>query len=301
MSENKKVLFIVNKFAGTGYRSSVEGHLLAYCERNHIEPFIEYTQERGHATHLAREAARSQKFERVMAVGGDGTVNEVAQGVVNTTQRMGILPKGSGNGLARHLCIPMDFKKALQLILSDHTIRMDTLNINGLISVNVSGIGFDGHIANLFGKQGRRGLMGYGKLVIREFFRHSEMEVAAQIDETDLHKKVFILAIANASQFGNNARIAPLASVSDGMIDFCFIKKVPLVNLFSFTKKLFSGQIEHSEFAEIIRGRKAMITFAHPVPYHIDGEGMNQARSFEIVIQPASLSMIAPSHLHARL
>ena len=294
MNENKKVLFIINKYAGTGYQTSVEGRILSRCEDLQIESTIEFTQGPNHATELAQKAASSKKFAVVFAVGGDGTVNEVAQGLVHTQQAMGILPKGSGNGLARHLGIPMNFKKSLELIASSTTIPMDSFLINNKLSVNVSGIGFDGHVAGLFGKGGKRGLIGYTKLVLKEFFSFNEFATDVIIDHTTYKKNAFVLAFANSSQFGNNARVAPHASVCDGLLDICFIRKVPLTQATGFAQKMFTGQIEKSSFVDIVKGKQLTLSFNQAMPYHVDGEPMSPAQNFSIIIQPASIYMVVP-------
>lgn len=299
MSENKKVLFIINKYSGSGYQPSLEGKLLERCEACEIEPTIEFTQARNHATDLARAAAQSKKYSVVFAIGGDGTVNEVAQGVVNTGQTMGILPKGSGNGLSRHLGIPPDFKKSLSLIGSNTSVMMDSFSINQKLSINVSGIGFDAHVASLFGKNGKRGLMGYSQLVIKEFFSYKEFPVEGTIDNKSFKKDAFILAFANSSQFGNNARIAPHASVCDGFIDVCVIRKVPFIQTPAFAQKLFSGHIERSSFIDIMKAKHVMISFPRPMPYHVDGEAMNPTKDFTIQINPASISMLVPQATQA--
>jgi YegS/Rv2252/BmrU family lipid kinase len=301
MNENNKVLFIINKYAGSGYQASLEGKILARCEELQLEPTLEFTQGKNHGTDLARNAAHSKKYKVVFAVGGDGTVNEVAQGVFMTGQTMGILPKGSGNGLARHLGIPGDFKKSLTLIGSSHCVEIDSFLINEKISVNISGIGFDGHVATLFGKNGKRGLMGYSQLVMKEFFGYKEFVSEGLIDNKPHKKDAFILAFANSSQFGNNAKIAPHASVCDGLIDVCFIRKVPFIQTPSFAHKLFTGHIEKSSFIDIIKARNVSLTFARSMPYHVDGEAMNATREFNIQVKPASISMLLPESLHTEV
>jgi len=301
MSENKKVLFIINKYAGTGYRSSVEGRIVSICEALNIEPTLEFTQRRTHATELAQQAAMSKKFDIVFAVGGDGTVNEVAQGLVHTQQLMGILPKGSGNGLARHLGIPMDFKKSLELIGSPFSISMDSFLINDKLSVNVSGIGFDGHVAGLFANKEKRGLIGYSKLVLKEFLSFGEFSTEVIIDHTTYKREAFVVAFANSSQFGNNARVAPHASVCDGMVDVCFIRKVPIVQTIGFVQKMFTGHIEKSSWVEIIKAKHLTLSFDQPMPYHVDGEAMKPEQNFSITIQPASIKMVVPKDSATRL
>jgi YegS/Rv2252/BmrU family lipid kinase len=295
MNESKKVLFIINKFSGGGYQPSVEGRIITHCTNLGLEPSIQFTQARGHATELAREATALKNFETIFAMGGDGTVNEVAQGIVHTEQVMGIIPKGSGNGLARHLGIPMNFKKSLEYIDSQTVVAADTFRVNDQLSVNVSGIGFDGHIAGIFGKNGKRGLIGYSKLVLKEFFNYQDFSSEILIDNQPFNKKAFIIAFANSSQFGNNARVAPYASVCDGILDISFIRKVPLSQAIGFANKMFTGQLESSAFVEIEKGKTISLSFPHPMPYHIDGEGMEPARDFNIQIHPASLRMLVPS------
>ncbi len=296
MDENKKVLFIINKHSGTAYQSGVEGRILARCAHLSLEPSIEFTQGRGHATILAQEASASGKFEVVFAVGGDGTVNEIAKGVLNTTQIMGILPKGSGNGLARHLGIPINFKDSLQYIGSASVIAMDSFKVNEHLSINVSGIGFDGHVAGLFGKNGKRGLLGYSKLVLTEFFTYPEFRTKVSIDDQIFDAPAFVIAFANSSQFGNNARVAPHASVCDGLLDISFIRKVPVYQSIGFINKMFSGHLDQSIFVDIKQGKTITLSFAEPMPFHVDGEGMEPTRDFSIEIQPASIRMLVPNN-----
>ena len=295
MNENKKVLFIINKYAGAGYQSSLEGRIIAHCNSAEIEPTIEFTQRRNHATELAQQAAQSKIFDVVFAVGGDGTVNEVAQGLVHSSQCMGILPKGSGNGLARHLGIPMDFDKSLNLITNHAIISMDSFLVNDKLSVNVSGIGFDGYVAGLFAKGTKRGLIGYTKFVLKEFFSFKEFSVDATIDGSVFKSKSFVVAFANSSQFGNNARVSPHASVCDGLLDICFIRKVPITMAAGFAQKMFTGRIDKSSFVDIVNGKELTLSFSEPMPFHVDGEAMTPAQSFSITMQPSSISMIIPN------
>ena len=295
MSENNKVFFIINKYSGASYRPEVEGRIITACGQLNLECSIEFTKERGHATELARQAVE-QDFRTIFAVGGDGTVNEVAQGIVNTPATMGILPKGSGNGLARHLCIPMSFMRSLTTLSSRQTIKMDTVLVNGRLSVNIAGIGFDGHVAGLFGKNGKRGLIGYAGLVIKEFRRFKEFPVDMEVDGQPLPRSAFMVAFANSSQFGNNARVSPHASVCDQRIDVCVIKKAPFARVFGFAQKMFNGTMDRSAFVEIIQAGKIELRFDRSMPYHIDGEAMEPQSRFLIEVQPKSLRMLIPDN-----
>ncbi|MBI1769862.1 MAG: diacylglycerol kinase family lipid kinase [Bacteroidetes bacterium] len=290
---SKSALFIVNKFSGGGYRSDVEGRIIEKCRDSNIECRIEFTQSRGHATELARWAVE-QKMDFTFAVGGDGTVNEVAQGLVGSNVAMGILPKGSGNGLARHLQMPMAFKKSLDII-SHHSHEMiDTMLINRKLSVNVSGIGFDGHIAGMFANKAKRGLIGYTRLVLNEFRRFEPFEASITMNGKTFQVKSFIIAMANSSQFGNNAKVAPQASVCDQLIDICFIQKIPFAQAAGFAGKMFTGKLDRSRYVEIYKSQKLSIELNEPVAFHIDGEAMEATNVFEAVIKPVSLRVLLP-------
>lgn len=292
MIESNKVLFIINKFSGGGFQDSLEGRIIDACGKAQLECSIEFTQTKGHAIELAKQAAQQNNFKTVFAVGGDGTVNEVAQGLVGTSTLMGIIPNGSGNGLARHLRLHMNFKKSLTLIESTRSILMDTLLVNNMLSVNVSGVGFDGHVAGMFGKDGTRGFVGYSKLVLKEFFRFKEFVVEVEVDGEKINRESFIIALANSSQYGNNARVAPQASVCDQLIDVCFIKKIPVLQSIEFGYKMFSGGLHRSALVEMIKAKKISLRFNKPIAFHIDGEAHAPIDLLEIKIQPASLRML---------
>ncbi len=291
MDDPKKVLFIINPHSGKKQYPDLEEKILAACRQTSIDVHIQITERAGHATLMAKEAI-NQNFDLVFAVGGDGTVNEVAKGLIHSNVTMGIIPKGSGNGLARHLGIPQKPHQALSLLQSGKSVLMDTLSINGEVSVNVSGIGFDGHIANLFGKSGKRGLGEYAKLAAVEFRKFNTFPISATIDSQTFQSEAFILAFANSSQFGNNATISPMASVCDGEMDICVIKKVPLLQAIGFAGKMFSGRMHKSAFVKIIKAKKAIVSFAEAMPYHVDGEGRNEAREFTVDVFPSSLKVL---------
>jgi diacylglycerol kinase (ATP) len=292
-NEVSNVLFIVNKFSGKGYQPGVEGKILEACEKKDVECSIEFTQGRGHATELAKNAAAEKRYDCVVAVGGDGTVNEVAQGLVHSTMAMGIIPKGSGNGLARHLCIPVSVPKSLSTLFTSQLISMDTFRMNGKLSLNVSGIGFDGHIANLFAKDKKRGFQGYTKLTLNEFFQFKEFEAEIETEEQTIKRNAFVIAIANSSQYGNNARIAPAASVCDQLLHINILKKVPPYRL-DFIYSFFYGKIDKSPFCEVFQTNKMTIRLDKPMAFHIDGEPCGTSNVFTIELLPYSLKMLAP-------
>lgn len=300
MSEVKNVLFIINKASGTGYSSEIDRKIVNACAKNNIECSLQFTNGRGHATALAKEGT-IKNYDRVIAVGGDGTVNEVAQGLLHTSTPMGIIPKGSGNGLARHLGISMKIHTALIQVLNGTVLTMDTFSMNGCLSLNVSGIGFDGHIANLFNAGKKRGFWSYTKLVVREFMRYPQfnatVHLTAQNGQTSsVTNQSFMIAIANASQYGNNAWVVPVASIMDQTLQLALIKKVPAQRGFHFGYQMFTGKLETGKDYECLSLQKGIIQTPAPVAFHIDGEPCGHANSFSFEIIPHSLRIVVPTH-----
>lgn len=294
MSEVKHVLFIVNKYAGTGYQSLVEGRILAACAKFAVECTIEFTAGPGHATELAKQGV-TKKFDIVVAVGGDGTLNEVARGLLHSSTPMGIIPKGSGNGLARHLGISMKIDRALEQLLTGKVVQMDTFRLNDKLSLNVSGIGFDGHIANLFAKNKKRGFWTYARLVTLHYLTYKEFHATlAMENHDDTTHRAFMIAIANASQYGNNARVAPKASVINQSLQTAIIKKVPAQKGFRFAYQMFTGKLKTGKYYTCLTVNNGLIKVAQPTAYHVDGEPCGHASEFKIEILPHSLAMVTP-------
>lgn len=293
MGQFKSALFIINPASGRKTLPSLERDIAAVCRANKLKHSIALTTGAGHATTLAREASENN-IDIVFAVGGDGTVNEVAKGLVHSSTTMGIIPKGSGNGLARHLGISLKHQAALTVLNTGKVLQMDALSVNGETSVNVSGVGFDGHIASLFGKSGKRGLREYVTLAAAEYRKFKNFTIQGIIDDQTISSEGFILAFANSSQFGNNATISPAASVCDGVMDICVIKKIPLLHALGFAGKMFTRNMHKSAFVKIIKAKQASFTFQDALPMHIDGEGRGAYHSITIEVIPSALRILAP-------
>lgn len=287
-----KALFIVNKHAGIGYQSKLERLIIDTCKRNNVIGAIEFTQGRGHAIELAR-GAKAMGYQQVIAVGGDGTSNEVAQGLLHGEIPMGIVPKGSGNGLARHLGIPLKTSEAISQVFKGKVLSMDVFKVNGKLSLNVSGIGFDGHITNLFGIKSTRGLLGYVMLTISEFLKFQEFRTEIITAANTSSRDAFIIAIANSSQYGNNATIAPSASVCDGLLNVNIMKKIPFYR-FDFLYSFFAGKLDKSSFCEILKTPYVQFKTTHPVAYHVDGEPCGFHDNFVIELMPGALQILIP-------
>jgi YegS/Rv2252/BmrU family lipid kinase len=299
MSESKKVFFIINKFSGGLYHARLEGRIIDECRTLGYDASLQFTKHRGHATELAQQAV-AERYNQVFAVGGDGTVNEVARGLVHTGIPMGIIPKGSGNGLARHLGLPMSIPQAVAVMKALQQVNIDTFLVNGHLGVNVAGVGFDGHVAGMFGTKSKRGLWGYAQLVLREYVRFSEFGVTLIYNGTTENDTAFTVAFANSSQFGNNAKIAPRASVCDGYLEVCRARKIPLPSLPAFLWRLFNGQLHTSQFVHSRQLRDLQVRLPVATPYHVDGEPFAPEQQFHIQVQPASLAVLVP-HAHRKL
>lgn len=245
----------------------------------------------GHAAEIAREAADSD-FDIIVAVGGDGTVNEIAAEVMRRKKILGIIPFGSGNGLARFLKIPMNAAKAIKMINNGHVRVIDTGRFNGRHFFNMAGMGFDAHISTVFAGNKSRGLSGYLKLGIQEIMNYKPVSYELNIDGRAYQREAVVISIANSSQYGNNAHIAPGASVTDGLLDVCIIKKFSLYKLPLLAYEMFSaGQ---SGMVEVIKGRHIKIVREKEGSIHIDGEPYLMGREIEVEVDPLSLNIISP-------
>lgn len=285
-----ETLFIVNPISGTGKQKKLDAILDKVLDLNVFKPTIVHTRSAGHATTLSQEAVG--KYRYVIAVGGDGTVNEVAKGLVGSDVVMGIIPVGSGNGLARHLNIPMKMSEAVKVLNKQLIVKMDTVRINDDLSVNVSGVGFDAHVAHKFAKNGKRGPIPYVKIAATEFQQYKTQPYELIIDGQRQFRNAFMISLANSSQFGNNAFISPEAKVDDGLLDVCILSDFPKVEAPALATRLINHTMHKSKFIEIVRGKSVQIDTNHPIVCHIDGEPRIFEDRLDIEVQPASLNII---------
>ena len=287
-----KIVFVINPNSGSTRKKPATSFISSFFDSSFQISFFE-TEKSGHASAITSEAVRDGA-QAVVAIGGDGTVNEVAQTLNGTGCALGIIPCGSGNGLARHHGISLNPAKALGVIRKFKMVDHDAVSINGKLSFNVSGIGFDAHVAELFGKDGQRGFSTYLKLVIKEFSGYRENNIRVHTKNEIIEQPVMLAAIANASQFGNNARIAPHADTNDGLIDITLVRKMSSIYLPMFLYKVFTQQVADSPFSKLIIGEKFVIECDQSLPLHIDGEVAGFAKRFEIEIMKSTLKLIVP-------
>lgn len=255
-----------------------------------MEPVIAFSDGIAHARVIAAEAVG--KFDIVVAVGGDGTVNEVASAIVDTDTSLGIVPFGSGNGLSRFLGIPMDTRDAIKNLASGRTEIIDSARINGQPFFNMAGMGFDAHISEIFSHGKKRGFISYIKSSIKEVVGYQPQNYHLDIDGKKYNYKAFMLSIANSSQYGNNVHISPKASLQDGLLDVCVIKPFPLWRFPEMSMRMLIKATESSKYVEIIRGKQILIKREHTGPIHLDGEPQVAGTGIDINILPKSLKVI---------
>lgn len=256
---------------------------------------IRFTEYAGHACELAKEAVE-RGFDTVVAIGGDGTINETGRSLVGSSVKFGIVPMGSGNGLARHLQLPLDITKSLECIREGYSIKVDYGSVNGHIFFCTAGVGFDAQVSAKFAEAGSRGALTYlrcfGDLV-------TDYEPATYVIYTDdgrVKEKAFLIAIGNASQWGNNAYITPHASMSDGLFDVTLVKRAPLMDIPRMAFQLFTRELDQNPNVMSFRSSHLRIIMPHPNAVHVDGEPMQMDGVLDIEMHPGELTVICPEH-----
>ena len=287
----KKIRFIINPKSGTADKKDYVSRIENTIDKNKFQSEITFTNAAGHATELAREAARNN-YDIVVAVGGDGSANEVGAGLVGSKTALGIIPTGSGNGMARHLKIPIDFVKAVSVFNDSQFETIDTLNVNGRFCIGTFGIGFDAHIAHLFASAGTRGYSTYVKLVLAEFSKYKPIYFKIFADKKEYHISSFLLTFANSSQFGNNAVIAPFADVKDGIIDISIVRKFPVFVAPHLIYRMMNNTIHRSRFFDRLSAGEIVVRNEGLIKGHIDGEPIELDGDIEIKMNPLSLKVV---------
>lgn len=289
----KKILLIINPISGTLSKDGLAERVTRKLGSGKFDIEVAETTHAGHASQLAREA-KERGYYAVLAAGGDGTVNEIAAALRDSDTALGILPYGSGNGLARHLYSSINVDHALDVIAKDMPLACDYGSVNGLPFFCTFGLGFDAKVTREFANAGSRGLITYIRSAISEYlnFTPSVYEITAY-DGEELHKitaEAFILAVCNASQYGNNAFIAPRASICDGMLDLVIVHKGNPLTRAIAGAELFTGRLDRNLLIENIPSKK--ITIRHlPGPAHIDGEPLTVPETLEIECREKGLKL----------
>ncbi len=286
-----KTLFIVNPASGTGRQKNIETVIKENLDHDLFDYSVRYTEHIHHGTELAREAA-DQGYDCVVAVGGDGSVNDVAQGLKDTGVHMGIIPCGSGNGLARTLKIPLRPALAVKTLNKLQSQTIDSIVINDrYLSVNAAGVGFDAHIARLLKVAKKRGFQAYASLFFREYASYENSNYRLTIDGRTLYRKAWFIAIANGRQYGYNLSVAPKAQIADGLLDITIIDKVPIEHIAITAPMAFMNLLDHSQHAEMFRAKEVHLEGNLDKWVNIDGEGENIGKELHFVVHPQSVKI----------
>lgn len=290
------ILFILNPISGTVSKANVCSLIEKYVDKERFDWSICYTEYAGHAEKIAREAA-GKGVDVVVAVGGDGTVNEVARGIVQSKTALAIIPCGSGNGLARHLMLPMDVKQAIMIINEMEVHCLDYGVIDNHPFLCTCGVGFDAFIAERFASAGKRGIMTYLEKIFKDGLAYESETYRYSIDNGDyVKKKAWLISCANASQYGNDAYIAPQASMKDGLLDIVVMDPVGAQNVVSVNMEMINKTLDKNTSIQTFKGRHLVVKRQTEGYVHFDGEPTMAPAEVEIYLVERGINIVVNPH-----
>ena len=285
------IRFIINPISGTAGKSKIPEAIDMYLDKTKFSYDIVETQYAGHATELSRQAAE-EGIDIALAVGGDGTVNEVAQSLTGTNSALAIIPCGSGNGLARHLFIPLNVKESIDIINQCVIHDLDYCLIDGHKFFCTCGLGFDAFISFKFAESGKRGLISYVQQVLETGLKYKPQTYELTTEEDAKEYKAMLVTCANASQYGNNAYIAPQASMRDGLMDVVIIEPFNIMEIPQIVIDMFSKTLNKSSRIKTFRTRHLHIHRSSEGPIHYDGEPVMAGADVDISIVPKGIKVM---------
>ena len=291
----KKAIVIYNPISGKGASSRAAELMKQSALSNKYELIFAKTEYSGHAKEIALKGIEDG-VRYFIAVGGDGTINEIGSVLKGKDAVMGIIPMGSGNGLAKHIGMSTELSKAINQLTTAKESAIDTLRINNRFAVNVSGFGFDGYVAYRFNHDGKRGLSTYTKIGLTEYFKYPFQEFEITIAEKTMSVKKHMLVIANASQFGNAAIIAPTAELTDGIIELVAVELPPTLKIPGILYRLFTGKLRDNKYIQTFKCNSFSAKSKIPVHLHIDGESMEPIHEINVELAPQSLTILIPQN-----
>ncbi|MFO7695093.1 MAG: diacylglycerol kinase family protein [Vicinamibacterales bacterium] len=281
-----RVVVIANPAAGPSWRRRPPESIVARIEtmlgRQHADGYVKLTAGPGHARTLAREGLESGA-DLVVAWGGDGTINEVASALIHSRAALGIVPMGSGNGLAREIAVPRGHEEALEAALTGMERTIDAGELNGRVFFNAAGVGFDAHVASTFASSAghARGFASYASITVRELFRYAPgTYVVSPKDGPIRTYRALLISVANTRQWGNGARIAPAALMDDERLDLVIVPALPPAVVLANSWRLFAGSLAGWSAVESRQVHATSIRCTPPAPAHVDGELFSRDRCF---------------------
>lgn len=297
---SRKILFFINPVSGTKSKMDLEKKIIQKCESNNISFEILFTSKDGDYRFL-HDKINNENITDIAIAGGDGSLSPIISSVLNVPVNIGIIPLGSGNGLAKTAGIPNSVDKAIDIIFAGKSKCTDVFFINTKLSVHVSGLGFDAKVAHDFSEGKTRGLNAYTKIAIKNFLSAKTYPFTIEADEKKINLNAFFISIANSNQFGNNFKVAPEASICDGLLDIVVLQKTNKPQaILSFAQQIISGRVRHFSKAELQKNilyfqtNKLKIENPGLAPLHIDGDPAETSKEFSIEILPSAYKLIQP-------
>lgn len=296
LSNMRSILVIINPIAGVRPKDEIPALVRKVMpESEGFDVEIRFTEHAGHASELAKEAVE-KGLDTVVAIGGDGTINETGRSLVGSSVKFGIVPMGSGNGLARHIQVPLDIQKALECIRDGYSEAVDYGTVNDKIFFCTAGVGFDAAVSARFAEAKSRGPVTYLRSFLELVGDYKPSTYIIHTDDGRVKEKAALIAIGNASQWGNNAYITPQASMTDGLFDVTIIKPLPIIEMPKLAMQLFTREVDQNPHVKTFRSSRIRIFMPHASAIHVDGEPMQMEGILDIQIHRAQLRIICPEH-----
>lgn len=287
----KRLAFIINPISGGISKENFPLLVERHINKNIFDYDLYYTQSTEHNKDLAKSCV-AQQYDAIIAVGGDGTINNTAKYIAGTDITFGIIPVGSGNGLARHLHLSMNQEEALKAINKFDYTYMDTGLANNEFFLNVAGVGFDAHVSWMFANAPKRGFWQYTKITLAEFAKYKARKYQIKIDGITVTEEAFLVCVANGSQYGNNAYIAPTADINDGVFEVTILKPFKIHQMPQLGARIFNKTIHQSAHVKVLSGKHLVIEREQTEVVNIDGEPVMMDPTIDIKIIPANLKII---------
>lgn len=291
MTAKKNIIFIMNPISGTIRKSGIPKIIEKTLDKEYYDFTIAETNYSGHAYEIAKDA-KEKGIYAVVAVGGDGTVNEVAKAIIHSETALGILPCGSGNGLARHLMLPLDIQKAVEII-NMHTVHeLDYGIINNIPFFCTCGMGFDAFISMKFAEAGKRGPVTYLENILREGLKYKPETYEIKDESGTSLCRAFLISCANASQYGNNAYIAPQASMSDGLLDVTIMEPFDMLEAPQISIDMFNKTLNKNSKIKTFKTRHIHVHREKAGFIHYDGDPIMTDADVDIAVVNKGIKII---------
>ena len=287
----KKIVFVINLTSGTSDKTSIPPLIDEHLDKDKFEYEIVTTEYAGHASEISAKA-KNDGVDIVVAVGGDGTVNEVARSIVHSETALGIIPCGSGNGLARHLLLPMNTRKAIEIINACEIHELDYGVINEYPFFCTCGMGFDAFVSMKFAESGKRGPITYAENILREGLKYKPETYIIEDENGTKTYKAFLISCANASQYGNNAYIAPQASMSDGLLDVIIMEPFDMLEAPQISIDMFNKTLDKNSKIKTFKTKHIQIHREKPGFIHYDGEPVMTSSDVDISVKDKGIRII---------